>query len=64
MAALSSLHFPPAAGREGDYQGHGALGPGQGAIPSPMSRADFSRLVASQNELWKKVIQDIRFEKL
>jgi tripartite-type tricarboxylate transporter receptor subunit TctC len=36
----------------------------QGAIPSPMSRADFARLVASQNELWKKVIQDIRFEKL
>lgn len=36
----------------------------QGAIPSPMSRADFSRLVASQNELWKKVIQDIRFDKL
>ena len=36
----------------------------QGAIPSPMSRVDFARLVASQNELWKKVIQDIRFEKL
>lgn len=36
----------------------------QGAIPSPMSRADFSRLVASQNELWRKVIQDIRFDKL
>ena len=36
----------------------------QGAIPSPMSRADFAGLVASQNEFWKKIIQDIRFEKL
>jgi tripartite-type tricarboxylate transporter receptor subunit TctC len=36
----------------------------QGAIPSPMSRTDFGRLVASQNELWKKIIKDIGFEKL
>ena len=36
----------------------------QGAIPTPMSRADFGKLVASQNELWKTVIQDIGFEKL
>lgn len=35
-----------------------------GAIPSPMSRADFGQLIASQNELWKKVIKDIGFEKL
>ncbi|MES2187744.1 MAG: tripartite tricarboxylate transporter substrate binding protein [Pseudomonadota bacterium] len=36
----------------------------QGAIPSPMSRATFSKLVVDQNALWKKVIKDIGFEKL
>jgi tripartite-type tricarboxylate transporter receptor subunit TctC len=36
----------------------------QGAIPSPMSRAEFSKLVVDQNALWKKVIKDIGFEKL
>lgn len=36
----------------------------QGAIPNPLSRADFAKLVASQNELWKKVIKEIGFEKL
>lgn len=36
----------------------------QGAIPSPMSRAEFSALVANENARWKKVIQDIGFEKM
>jgi len=36
----------------------------QGAIPAPMSRAEFSTLVVNQNALWKKVIKDIGFEKL
>ncbi|WP_159915878.1 tripartite tricarboxylate transporter substrate binding protein [Pantoea sp. 18069] len=36
----------------------------QSAIPSPMSRADFGKLVSSQNERWKKIIKDIGFEKL
>ena len=36
----------------------------QSAIPSPMSRADFGKLVASENERWKKIIKDIGFEKL
>lgn len=36
----------------------------QGALPSPMSRGDFAKLVADQNASWKKVIQDIGFERL
>ena len=36
----------------------------QGAIPSPMSRAEFSALVASENARWKKLVRDIGFEKM
>ncbi|MCW5235375.1 Bug family tripartite tricarboxylate transporter substrate binding protein [Verminephrobacter eiseniae] len=35
-----------------------------GAISAPMSRIDFGKLVASQNERWRKIIEDIGFEKL
>ena len=36
----------------------------QGAVPSPMARADFARLVATKNVRWAKVVADIAFEKL
>ncbi|MCW5237148.1 Bug family tripartite tricarboxylate transporter substrate binding protein [Verminephrobacter eiseniae] len=36
----------------------------QGAIPSPMSRAEFSDLIVRENARWKKVVQDIGFEKM
>lgn len=35
-----------------------------GAIPSPMSRAGFARLVVEQNAFWKKVLGEIGFERL
>jgi len=36
----------------------------QGAVPSPMSRAEFSQLIARENARWKKVVEDIGFEKM
>jgi len=36
----------------------------QGAIPDPTTRADFSRLVVSENARWQKVVTDIGFEKM
>lgn len=35
-----------------------------GAIPSPMGRAAFAKLVADENRHWEQVIQSIAFEKL
>jgi tripartite-type tricarboxylate transporter receptor subunit TctC len=36
----------------------------QGAIPSPTSRAEFSTLIVNENARWKKVVMDIKFEKM
>lgn len=36
----------------------------QGAIPSYTTRAEFTNLIKSANEHWKKVVQDIKFQKL
>nr|WP_233575918.1 tripartite tricarboxylate transporter substrate binding protein [Noviherbaspirillum saxi] len=36
----------------------------QGAIPGYTTRAEFTGLIKSANEHWKKVVQDIKFEKL
>ncbi len=36
----------------------------QGAIPSPMSRAEFSTLIVNENARWKNVVSDIKFEKM
>lgn len=36
----------------------------QGAVPNPMTRAEFASLVVSENARWKKVVKDIGFEKM
>lgn len=36
----------------------------QGAIPSATSRAEFSTLIVNENARWKKVVTDIKFEKM
>lgn len=36
----------------------------QGAIPSPMTRAEFGALVKNENARWRKVVKDIGFEKM
>lgn len=36
----------------------------QGAIPSATSRAEFSTLIVNENARWKKVVADIKFEKM
>lgn len=35
-----------------------------GVVPSPMSRADFQRFVPAENERWRKIVTDIKLEKL
>ena len=36
----------------------------QGAIAAPMSAEQFGRLIADQDRTWRKIVQDIGFEKL
>lgn len=36
----------------------------QGAVPSPMSREEFGALIAQSCGHWKRVVEDIKFEKL
>jgi tripartite-type tricarboxylate transporter receptor subunit TctC len=36
----------------------------QGAVPNYTSRSEFANLIKSANEHWKKVVTDIKFEKL
>ncbi|MFY0477118.1 Bug family tripartite tricarboxylate transporter substrate binding protein [Achromobacter marplatensis] len=36
----------------------------QGAVPSPMSRDEFSALIAQSYRHWKTVVEDIKFEKM